>query len=245
MLLENLSFKEVEAYLDTKDIILVPVGSVEQHSPYGLIGTDFICAEGIARRTAEKMDIIVAPTLAYGVSPHHMAFAGSVTLKPTTLIQVVGDLVRSLVSHGFRRIVFINGHGGNVDTINTALAEIKMEGLPGYFKLLSWYASARLDDYGEDAFPGQEGCHATPSEVSVTKYLRPDQFDGKADQTGTMASPNHYWPLTAREMRTIFPDGRMDSAPWLASQEHGQKIYELSVAWLQQELLGIMAQKLL
>jgi creatinine amidohydrolase len=80
MLLENLSYPEVELYLKEKDIILVPVGSVEQHSPYGLIGTDFITAEHVARQAGEAMDILVAPTLCYGVSPHHMAFPGTVSL---------------------------------------------------------------------------------------------------------------------------------------------------------------------
>ncbi len=244
MLLENLSYKEVETYLDTQDIILIPVGSVEQHSPYGLIGTDFICAEEIARMTAEKMGILVAPTLSYGVSPHHMAFAGSVTLRPSTLILVIGDLVRSLVSHGFRRIVFVNGHGGNIDTINTALAELKMEGVPGILKMLSWYASDQLDEFSANTFHGEEGSHATPSEVSVTKFVRPDQFDAKADMAGTVESPDFFWPLTAKEMRAFFPDGRMGSAPWRASREYGRQICDLSVEWLQQELKEITARKL-
>lgn len=64
MLLENLAYPEVDAYLKEKDIILIPVGSVEQHSPYGLIGTDFITAECIARETGTRMGVMVAPTLA-------------------------------------------------------------------------------------------------------------------------------------------------------------------------------------
>ena len=84
MLLENMSYPEVEAYLESNDSILVPVGSVEQHSPYGLIGTDFITAERVARETGEAASVLVAPTLHYGVSPHHMAFKGTMTLTPDT-----------------------------------------------------------------------------------------------------------------------------------------------------------------
>ncbi|MCP4367053.1 MAG: creatininase family protein, partial [Deltaproteobacteria bacterium] len=119
-LLENLSYPEVEEYLKKRDIILVPTGSVEQHSPYGLIGTDFITAEAIARRISDAMHILVAPTVNYGVSPHHMAFRGTVSLTPDTMIRLISNIIESLVSHGFRRIVFINGHGGNISAIKIA-----------------------------------------------------------------------------------------------------------------------------
>ena len=109
MLLEEFSYPEVEAYLKEKDIILVPIGSVEQHSPYGLIGTDFMTAEAVARSVGEDLGVLVAPTLCYGVSPHHMAFAGTVALRPDTMIAVVTDIVDSLVAHGFRRVIFVNG----------------------------------------------------------------------------------------------------------------------------------------
>ena len=139
MLLENLAFTEVEEYLKKKDIVLVPIGSVEQHSPYGLIGTDFIAAEAVARRAGENLDILVAPTVSYGVSDHHMGFKGTVTLRPDTMIQIVMDLVRSLVTHGFRRILFVNGHGGNINTLGTAFSQLKSEGINGYFDQISWY----------------------------------------------------------------------------------------------------------
>ncbi|MFZ1956246.1 MAG: creatininase family protein, partial [Desulfobacterales bacterium] len=86
MLLENMAYIEVETYLNEKDTILVPVGSVEQHSPYGLIGTDFIVAEAIARTVGDNLKLMVAPTVCYGASPHHMAFKGTVALSPSTLI---------------------------------------------------------------------------------------------------------------------------------------------------------------
>ena len=88
MLLENLSTNEVEDYLNDKDIILIPIGAVEQHSQYGLIGTDFIVAENIAREIGKRMDILVAPTINYGISPHHMAFMGTATVTPNTFILV-------------------------------------------------------------------------------------------------------------------------------------------------------------
>ena len=224
MLLENMAYTEVETYLNEKDTILVPVGSVEQHSPYGLIGTDFIVAEEIARTVGDNLNLMVAPTVCYGVSPHHMAFKGTVALSPSTLIIVVEDIVRSLVAHGFRRILFINGHGGNIVPLQAAFRQLKDEGLSGYFDVMSWYTEAGVKQACREAFGDDDGHHATPSEVSITKHLRPSAFSGKAVSEHEVGKPKYYWPLTSTEMRTFFPDGRMESAPWLATAELGKQI---------------------
>src|SRR5690349_8858776 len=124
MLLQNQTWSEVEAYLRRSRGIIVPIGSTEQHGPNGLIGTDAICAEVIAEGVGEAADALVAPTIAVGMAQHHLGFAGSMTLRPTTLIAVVRDMVESLMRHGFDRFFFINGHGGNIATVTAAFSEI-------------------------------------------------------------------------------------------------------------------------
>lgn len=236
MLLENLSYVEVEQYLKSKETLLIPVGSVEQHSPYGLIGTDFITAKGVAREVGRRMKLLVAPTINYGVSPHHMAFKGSATLSPTTFMNVIMDVVRSFIHHGFRRIFLINGHGGNKSAIETAMQEMKMSGTPGQFVLAAWYEGLKETDLVQELFQGQDGSHATPSEVSVTRLLRPDVFDTKITAAKDVETPDYYWPLTSDEMSKVFPDGRMCSAPWLASAEKGRLIMELAVETLMEKI---------
>jgi creatinine amidohydrolase len=240
MLLENLSYPEVELYLKKKDIILVPVGSVEQHSPYGLIGTDFITAEHVARQAGEAMDILVAPTLCYGVSPHHMAFPGTVSLSPDTLIAVVCDVVRSLVTHGFRKIILINGHGGNIAPIQVALVRLKAEGAPGSFKLTSWYALPGVSQICTELYQDNDGKHATASEVAVTMSNRPWVFQNKATKPTTVERLNYNWPLSAEEFRKTFPDGRMLSAPWLATEAHGRQIADVAFKALVSELSSML-----
>jgi creatinine amidohydrolase len=236
VLLENLSYIEVEQYLKSKETILIPVGSVEQHSPYGLIGTDFIAAEGVAREVGKRMELLVAPTINYGVSPHHMHFKGSATLSPTTFMNVVMDVALSFVHHGFRRIIFVNGHGGNKSAVETAVQEMKMSGTPGQFILAAWYEGLKETDLVQELFQGQDGSHATPSEVSVTRLLRPDVFDNKITEPRNVETPDYYWPLTSEEMRKVFPDGRMCSAPWLASVEKGRLIMDLAVETLMEKI---------
>src|SRR6266404_6209474 len=107
MLLQLQTWVEVEAYLESSRGIILPIGSTEQHGPTGLIGTDAICAEVIARGVGEAAGALVAPTVAVGMAQHHLGFAGSVTLRPSTLIAVlrgiVGDLRRAeLGRHGKR-----------------------------------------------------------------------------------------------------------------------------------------------
>jgi creatinine amidohydrolase len=245
MLLENLAYTEVENYLKERDIVLIPIGSVEQHSPYGLIGTDFIISEAVTRSVGEGMRILVAPTIAYGVSPHHMAFKGTVSLNPNTMIDVISDIVRSFVAHGFKRIIFVNGHGGNITPLKTAFRQLKAESTPGYFDVISWYDSKEVRKACKDAFGDKEGRHATPSEVSLTKYTRPAEFVAKAVDEQTITKPKYYWPLSGEEMRKVFPDGRMESAPWLATEEQGQLIMAKAVEALGKKIKEMVKLKIL
>jgi len=124
MRLQLQKYPEVEAYLARSTGIIMPIGSTEQHGPTGLMGTDALTAEAIAWRAGEHAEAMVAPTIHVGMAQHHMAFKGTMSLRPSTLIAVIRDCVVSLAEHGFSRFLFVNGHGGNVATIRAAFYEI-------------------------------------------------------------------------------------------------------------------------
>ncbi len=245
MLLEELSYKEVEFYLEEKDIILVPIGSVEQHSPYGLIGTDFITAQEIAKEVGKRLDILVAPVLPYGMSQHHMAFAGTATLSPETYISVIKDIIKSYHSHGFRRIVFINGHGGNINPTKTAFDQIKHEGYSGIFEIISWYLMPEVQELENVLYGELNGYHATPSEVAITKFFRPYAFKTKPKTEKPVEKIEVYWPLSKDEFKKAFPDGRMNSAPWLANEKDGRLIFEEAVRAIMERVKEIMKTEIL
>src|ERR1700733_3132399 len=183
MLLQHQTWQEVEQYLGRSTGIILPIGSTEQHGPNGLIGTDAICAEVISRGVGEHAAAMVGPTIGVGVAVHHMGFAGSMTVKPSTLIAIMHDYVLSLARHGFRRFFFINGHGGNIATVQAAFSEIyaEFEGAIGIrrndelrCRLANWWDGRAMRELSKEVFGDDEGSHATASEVALTQFVLPD-----------------------------------------------------------------------
>ncbi|MFQ6018236.1 MAG: creatininase family protein [Kiloniellaceae bacterium] len=239
MLLQLCTWPEVEERLKQSTGIIVPIGSAEQHGPNGLIGTDALCAEVVARGVGEKADALVAPTLSVGMAQHHLGFAGSITLKPSTLIAVVRDTVLSLARHGFDRIYFINGHGGNIATVTAAFSEIYADAsldaarrnAPGLrCRLKNWYDGPGVRKLSKELYGKAEGSHATPSEVSLTHFAFPEAIKRAQEMRPEIApkGPIH----DAADYRRRFPDGRIGSDPSLASPEAGKRLYEAAVAEL-------------
>jgi len=235
MQLSMATWSEVEAYLARSQSIIVPIGSTEQHGPNGLIGTDAICAEAIARGVGEAVGALVAPVISVGIAGHHMAFPGTMTVTPTTLIRIIVESVTALAHHGFADFFFVNGHGGNIATIQAAFAELfharYMAGQPEVrCTLRSWWEHASIADLYGRLYGTAEGQHATASEVSVTQYLYPDHIKPAVlDPPVAPDSPHFY---DARDFRRRFPDGRMGSNPGLSAPEHGKEFYETSVQWI-------------
>ena len=107
-----MNWMQVAEYLAGDDRAVVPLGSTEQHA-YLSLGTDAILAERVAVEAAEPLAVPVFPVLAYGITPYFRAFPGTVSLRVSTYIALVGDVLDGLAGQGFRRIVLVNGHGGN------------------------------------------------------------------------------------------------------------------------------------
>jgi creatinine amidohydrolase len=108
----DMNWMLVAKYLEADDRVVVPLGSVEQHG-YLSLATDAILAEHVAVEAAEPLGVPVFPALAYGLTPYFMAFPGTVSLRISTYMAVARDILDSLALQGFRRIMLVNGHGGN------------------------------------------------------------------------------------------------------------------------------------
>lgn len=230
------TWQEVESYLGHSTGIVIPIGSTEQHGPNGLIGTDAICPTRIASGMAENQHMLIAPTISYGMSQHHMAFPGSITLRPSTLIQLVIDIVTSLHRHGFTHFYFINGHGGNIAPVTTAFSEIyaTIEGTPSRplcCRLANWWRNDAITTLATELYHGAEGYHATVSEVALSYFAHPEAIKHVSMQPEIAPTGEFYH---AADFREKFPDGRIGSNPALASASDGERFYQLAV-----EALGL------
>lgn len=118
---------DIKEALRTTNTILIPLGSTEQHGPHLPLETDTLLASKIAEETAKRVNAIMAPPIAFGFSLEHISFSGTITLKPETLMCLIDDVCRSLCNHGFKKIIIVNGHGGNCGLIEAAARRIKQE----------------------------------------------------------------------------------------------------------------------
>jgi len=233
--LQLATWQEVEAYLERSTAIILPIGSTEQHGPNGLIGTDAICPEAVAGGLGERLEVLVAPTISVGMAQHHLGFAGSITLRPSTLMAVVRDTVNSLARHGFDRFYFLNGHGGNIATVSAAFSEIYAEsslGTAGHnrpalrCRLWNWWQGPKVSALSKRLYGASEGSHATPAEVALTYFVYPDAV--KSVEMHPEIAPTG--PIRdAEDYRRRFPDGRIGSNPALAKGEDGGKLYEAAI----------------
>lgn len=245
MLLHLSSWPEIEAFLKCSQTVIIPIGSNEQHGPTGLLGTDWLCPEIIAHEAQTTEDVLVGPTFNVGMAQHHLGFPGTISLRPSTFMAAIGDWVRSLAHHGFERIYFLNGHGGNVATIEAAFSELYAEasfaGQPRGFslKLRNWWDLQGVAGLVQSQFPIGHGSHATPSEIAVTQWAYPHAIKS-ADYAPQIAPTG---PIReAWDFRSRFPDGRMGSDPGLATREKGRELVALAAAALCTDVADFSAE---
>ncbi|MDE1150530.1 MAG: creatininase family protein [Azospirillaceae bacterium] len=246
MLLHLSTWAEVGQFLERSKAIVIPIGSNEQHGPTGLLGTDWLCPEIIAHEAHKSgADILVGPTFNIGMAQHHLGFPGTISLRPSTFMAAIGDWVRSLAGHGFQRIYFLNGHGGNIATIEAAFSELYAEASfarrPAGFacKLRNWWDLPGVNALAQRQFPVGHGSHATPSEIAVTQWAYPDAIKS-ATYTPQIAGSG---PIReALDFRARHPDGRMGSDPALATPEKGGDLVRLAVTGLVSEIAAFGAE---
>jgi creatinine amidohydrolase len=129
--LADLTFVDIREYLAEKDTILIPMASTEQHGPHLPLYTDTITAVEVSERISEMIAVLHTPPIWMGYSPQHMhepgQGRGTITLRSSTLLNLMYDVARSLIHHGFNRLIFINGHGSNIKVVDPILRKLRYE----------------------------------------------------------------------------------------------------------------------
>lgn len=196
---------EAEAALSKASLAIVAVGSLEQHGPHLPLMTDSAVAEAFASRIASALgdDAVLLPPIRYGLSEHHLGFAGTVTLRPATLLSMLADIFESLRHHGLYRVLVINGHGGNIDLLRLAAREARRD--YGMMVAPVMWAIVAADVAREIASSPSYG-HACEVETSVMMALTPE-----AVRTEEIARGGRH----IHDELTQPPAGSVDEPVWL------------------------------
>lgn len=178
--LAELSYVDIRAYLEVKDVVLIPIASTEQHGPHLPLWCDTITATEVSRRVSEHLGVLHTPPIWTGYSPQHMHHPGegrgTITLRATTLLALVEDVARSLIHHGFNRLVFVNGHGSNVKVIDPVLRKLRYEtgALVGFVKPYMERYTGILEGLMENPPEETPGWHSSELETSQCLAWNPD-----------------------------------------------------------------------
>jgi len=192
--ISEMSWVDIQKALDRGfSTVVFAVGSNEQHGPHLPTSTDSLIGEVLANKVTRKLgNALQAPSINMGCSEHHMAFPGTISLKPETLKSLIRDYCVSLARHGFKNIVILPSHGGNFDAVrevvnelNQSLGEVNVVAYTDLKSLLRFLSEFSLE---HGIPPSESGVHAGESETSMVLATRRDLVDMEHAEAGFVGS---------------------------------------------------------
>lgn len=215
-----------------ESLVVLPVGATEQHGPHLPVGTDFLFVESIARKAAasaaKQIPVLVAPTLPFGSSHHHLPFGGTLSLSTEVYHRAVYELAESIITSGFCKLFILNGHGGNHEIIQLVVRDLALK-YPAALAAGSYWDVAESELVGEDArtrglMPGHAGAFETSLMLSLRSDLvrepRPARANSPDDAPTTYRCELHgFWQES---------DGYTDS-PAAGTAANGESYFAVTV----------------
>jgi len=249
----NMSWPELQELSQKGTIVVVPLGSTEQHGPHLPTGTDSQIISAICTKAAEKVakdiSIVVLPTFAVGASSHHMEFFGSLTLQPQTFLNTTYEICESAIYHGFKKFTIVNGHGGNSPIARLLASQIGRNHEVTAISFDYWDVVLHSEqgkeikgifEEGPSAVPG----HAGQFETSMQMFLNPQLVDSISEELCLVKSrretPKGMFVYTTFQRET--KKGYFGN-PSLASKDKGRKSFNLIVECLSNLFLEIAPWK--
>ncbi len=241
LLYERLTWPEVRRAAEEERVCLIPVATLEDHGPHLPIDVDLRLASEICRRAAEAAadDIVLLPAIPHGYSPHHMDFPGPITIGWETFTRYLTDVGTSLARHGFRRLLYLNGHGSNQNLVEMA-ARLVMVEHPGVVAAACFYLSSpeglRAIEEVRESAPGGIA-HACELETSMYLAIDPDAVDmDLAVDERSYPAGEHAWldwsdgPLKYLPWWSSFSTTGVQGEPTKATAEKGKVLLDAAVA---------------
>ena len=239
VLLEEMRRPEVEELLQRTDLAVVATGSVEQHGPHLPYATDTYAAQLVAEALARRLGGVVLPFTPLGVTPLHMSFPGTLTLRPETYIALLLDVCNSALRHGLRRFVIVNWHEGNIPAIQLAASRLVQESGCRVVLLQACYLAEEL--FGEEVGGLTHGgeIEALPVLLHRPQLVRLDQVRDSSDRrhgtTMDRRRRSKAVSLVLRDIREVAPTGWYgDPAP--ATVEKARRLFDRLVERAAQEV---------
>jgi creatinine amidohydrolase len=238
---QEMTSPELAAAIDAGDVVVIPVGSIEQHGPHLPVDTDIRLPVSTALAAARRRDyLIVAPPVSWGLSGNHTEFAGYLTLRSSTFMALLHDLCTSLIDQGFRKIVLIVGHAGNKPAVSLVVNEVMHNtGVP-----VVWINNIGL---GRETFQRMRASglggdwHAGELETALVLHDRPDlvklagspgRYVNAKEHFGLSAGPSDIFAEGGASigfnLAKSFPDG-VAGDPTLANAELGKAVFDAIV----------------
>jgi creatinine amidohydrolase len=230
----------------SESLLVWPVGSTEQHGPHLPVGTDTMHVEWVtsaaADLAAERVSIVVAPTLQFGSSAHHLPFGGTMSVSSETYYRLLVDLTESLVSDGFHRIFIVNGHGGNHELIQLVARDVALRReatiAAGSWWTIAWDALVEAGAADRGSFPGHSGAFETSLVLAMNEDLVVGPLPHR-DDTGVADRRRFLGDVRVeRHGSWVEMDGWTDS-PDLADQGDGTRYLRHAAAALATQFIAV------
>jgi creatinine amidohydrolase len=225
-LIEEMNAVQVRKTINEKTLVILVLGACENHGDHMPFGSDFIFPTEVAKRVATKMsNVIVLPTIPYGVSLHHDKFQMTMSINPETMVNIISDLLTSLIQNKIRRVLIINGHDGNIAPIEIAARSIKNKYSEMTIACLeSWWIL--VGQIRKDLFEVWDGLgHGGEAETSAVLAVRPDLVDLES-------APKDVIPKLPENIRIFWKFDELTStgatgSPKKANIRKGQEIVQI------------------
>jgi creatinine amidohydrolase len=236
MLFSDLSYQSINQQKEA--VILLPLGAIEQHGPHMAVSTDTDIVTYIARQAefALPEQVLLCPTLPFGSSDHHLSFGGTISIGAELYTKVIVDLVGSLLQNGFRKIVLLNGHGGNITPVKQALAVLSKDydaTLQPNIALVTYWELGGRPFAGEAPMESPALSHACEYETSMMLHLFPEKVAMDKAQRALRPKSNGYIPweddeayrgVTLFKQTAFISSNGSSGEPQLTTAEKGEHL---------------------
>jgi creatinine amidohydrolase len=246
-LYEEMKWPEIKEVVKQDRVVLIPVGTLEDHGLHLPIITDVLINATICKKTAERIpkEVVLLPPHYHGYSPHHMDFPGPISIEGPTFIKYMLDVTKCLVHHGFRRILLVNSHGSNAPWLET-VARLTIVAHPNVLcATVNWWAIPEVVEVVKAQRTSERGgtSHAGELETSLMLAIRPDLVDMSKAQKDINYQTSDYFPLDD----FFYPSGSVTMMPYWSTLSKTGTMGDPTVAtpekgeqWLKAAVKGLM-----